>query len=128
LIIDMKDRLINYSNAAHPPPILLRRDGTLEFLDKGGTIIGMGGVLPFEEGRTRAEPGDKLIIYTDGIVEYQTRQDGFYGDERFHEELQRLRDRPISEVVDGVIDSIMDYADHNPPRDDVTLLGIEFKG
>ena len=128
LIIDMKDRFISYSNAAHPPPILLHRDGTLEFLDKGGTIIGMGGVLPFEEGQERAEPGDKLITYTDGIVEYQDRQGGFYGDERFHEELYRLRDRPISEVIDGVIDAIMDYGDHNPPRDDVTLLGIEFKG
>jgi sigma-B regulation protein RsbU (phosphoserine phosphatase) len=128
LILNIKDRLIKYSNAAHPPPILLRSDGTLELLDKGGTIIGMGGVLPFEEGQKKAEPGDKLVIYTDGIVEYQDRQGGFYGDERFHEELRRLRDRPISEVVDGVVDSIMDYGDHHPPRDDVTLLGIEFKG
>jgi phosphoserine phosphatase RsbU/P len=72
--------------------------------------------------------GDKLILYTDGIVEYQDRQGGFYGEDRFHGVLKRLRDRPISEVIDGVIDAIMDYGDHNPPRDDVTLLGFEFKG
>ena len=86
----------------------------------------MGGVLPFEEGVKEARAGDKLIIYTDGIVEYQDREGGFFGDERFHSELQRLRERPISDVVDGVIDAIMDYGDHNPPRDDVTVLGIEF--
>ncbi|MBW1784321.1 MAG: response regulator, partial [Deltaproteobacteria bacterium] len=43
LIVDVKARRISYSNAAHPAPILLRKDGTLELLDKGGTIIGMGG-------------------------------------------------------------------------------------
>jgi sigma-B regulation protein RsbU (phosphoserine phosphatase) len=97
-------------------------------LDKGGTIIGMGGVLPFEEGQKRVDPGDKLLVYTDGILEYEDKQGQFYGQERFHEVLQQLRERPIAEVVDGVIDAIMGYGDRNPPRDDVTLLGIEFKG
>jgi phosphoserine phosphatase RsbU/P len=128
LILDLKEGLLLYSNAAHPSPILLHMDGTLELLEEGGTIIGMGGVLPFEEGRKRVRLGDKLILYTDGIVEYQDRQGGFYGEDRFHGVLKRLRDRPISEVIDGVIDAIMDYGDHNPPRDDVTLLGFEFKG
>ena len=128
LILDLKEGLLSYSNAAHPSPILLHMDGTLDLLDEGGTIIGMGGVLPFEEGRKEVRPGDKLILYTDGIVEYQDRQGGFYGEDRFHGVLKRLRERPISEVFDGVIDAIMDYGDHNPPRDDVTLLGFEFKG
>jgi sigma-B regulation protein RsbU (phosphoserine phosphatase) len=128
LILDVKEGLIRYSNAAHPPPIIVRRDGTLELLDKGGTIIGMGGVLPFEEGQKRVDPGDKLLVYTDGILEYEDKQGQFYGQERFHEVLQQLRERPIAEVVDGVIDAIMGYGDRNPPRDDVTLLGIEFKG
>jgi len=52
----------------------------------------------------------------------------FYDDERFHRELQRLKDRPISDLVDGIIASIMDFGDNNPPQDDITLLGIEFKG
>ncbi|MBW1783823.1 MAG: hypothetical protein JRL30_24170, partial [Deltaproteobacteria bacterium] len=51
----------------------------------------------------------------------------FYGEKRFHEVLRQLRERPISQFIDGVIDAIMDYGDHNAPRDDVTLLGIEFK-
>jgi len=72
-------------------------------------------------------PGDKLLIYTDGIVEYQNKM-GVYGDEHFHRELQRLQERAISDIVDGIIDSIMDFGDNNPPQDDITLLGIEFKG
>ena len=128
IVLDTEDKSIRYSNAAHPPPILLHGDGEMELLDKGGTIIGMGGLLPFEEGKKQARAGDKLFIYTDGIVEYQDKDGGFYGDERFHRELQRLRKMSISDLVDGIIDSIMDFGDDNPPRDDVTLLGIEFKG
>jgi len=128
IVLNTVDKRIRYSNAAHPPPIFLRRNGEMELLDKGGTIIGMGGVLPFEEGEKQARAGDKLFIYTDGIVEYQNKDGGFYGDERFHGELQRLKDRPISDLVDGIIASIMDFGDNNPPQDDITLLGIEFKG
>jgi phosphoserine phosphatase RsbU/P len=128
LIIDVKAGLIRYSNAAHPPPILLRRDGAIESLDKGGTIIGMGGVLPFEEGKTQMQPGDKLVVYTDGILEYENKEGLLYGQERFHDVLHHLRDEPIAAVVGGVIDDLMDYGKQNPPRDDVTLLGISFAG
>ena len=128
IVFNTEDKSIIYSNAAHPPPILLHGNGEMELLDKGGTIIGMGGLLPFEEGKKQVRAGDKLLTYTDGIVEYQNKDGEFYGDERFHRELQRLREMPISDLVDGIIDSIMDFGDNNPPQDDITLLGIEFKG
>ena len=126
--MNTEDNSLRYSNAAHPPPILLHEDGEMEFLDKGGTIIGMGGLLPFEEGEKQVRAGDKLFIYTDGIVEYQNKDGEFYEDEGFHRDLRRLRGLPISELVDGIVDSIMDFGDNNPPQDDITLLGLEFKG
>lgn len=127
LILDVKTSLIRYSNAAHPPPIMLRRDGTLELLEEGGTIIGMGGMLPFEEGEKRIGPGDKLFVYTDGIPEYENKRRQLYGRERFCEALLKLKDQPIAEIVDGVIEVLMAYGEHHPPRDDITLLGIEMK-
>jgi len=128
IVLNTEDNSLRYSNAAHPPPILLHEDGEMEFLDKGGTIIGMGGLLPFEEGEKQVRAGDKLFIYTDGIVEYQNKDGEFYEDEGFHRDLRRLRGLPISELVDGIVDSIMDFGDNNPPQDDITLLGLEFKG
>jgi len=127
LILDVKNGVVRYSNAAHPPPLLLRKDGRLEVLEEGGTIIGLGGLLPFEEGEQRIDPGDKLFIYTDGIPEYEDERGQHYGQERFVNTLQQLRERPIAELVDGVIDALMAYGDNYPPRDDVTLLGIEMK-
>ena len=72
--------------------------------------------------------GDKLFVYTDGIVEYTNKEGAFYGEERFYAELQRLRDRPVSGVIDGIVDSMVFFGDNIDPQDDVSLLGIEFMG
>ncbi len=127
IIIDTHSNRITYSNAAHPPPVLIRRDGELELLEKGGTIIGMGGVLPFEEGSVQVRPGDRLFVYTDGIIEYRNEARELYGGERFYAELSRLRDRSITDLIDGVINAIMRFGNNRPPQDDVTLLGLEFR-
>ena len=126
-LLNVRNGSIRYSNAAHPPPMLLHENGAMEFLDKGGTIIGMGGILPFEEGEIFAQKGDKLFIFTDGIAEYENRDGEVYGEERFQQELTRLRNEPISVVIDGVMDSLMKFGDDNKPQDDITLLGIDFK-
>ena len=127
-VLNTKNGLLKYSNAAHPPPVLLHQDGTLELLDKGGTIIGMDGILPFEEGERELCFKDKLIIYTDGIVEYQNRKGSFYGEDRFYMELQKLKNEPVSVIIDGIIESVMNFGEHNEPQDDITLLGLEFNG
>jgi len=126
VIIDTDARRISYSNAAHPPPVLIRKDGGLELLDKGGTIIGMGGMLPFEEGNIEIGRGDRLFLYTDGIVEYQIEDGELYGVDRFYGEISALNNRSIKDHTDGIIDGIMDFGHHTPPQDDVTLLGVEF--
>ena len=128
LILNTKDGTLTYSNAAHPPPVLLHKDGTLELLKEGGTIIGMDGILPFEEGKKQMNMGDRLFVYTDGIVEYTNKEGAFYGEERFYAELQRLKYRPVSGIIDGVVDSMMFFGDNIDPQDDVSLLGIEFRG
>ncbi|OEU50632.1 MAG: hypothetical protein BA872_05830 [Desulfobacterales bacterium C00003060] len=127
VILNTREKCLRYSNAAHPSPVILHPDGMVDLLDKGGTIIGMGGILPFEEGRKQLHLGDKLFMYTDGIVEYQDRNGAFYGKERFYEELQRLKDKPISEIIDGIIESVMDFGKHLEPQDDISLLGLELK-
>jgi sigma-B regulation protein RsbU (phosphoserine phosphatase) len=71
MILNIEDATVCYSNAAHPPPLLLRKKGGVELLEEGGTIIGFGGRIPFEEEKKLLEKGDKMILYTDGITEYE---------------------------------------------------------
>jgi sigma-B regulation protein RsbU (phosphoserine phosphatase) len=127
-ILNVKDGTLRYSNAGHPPPVLLHKDGSLELLNEGGTIIGMGGLIPFEEGRRKLCSGDKLFLYTDGIAEYQNEDGLFYDEDRFFAELKRLKDRLLSNIIDGVIESMMSFGNNTEPQDDISLLAVEFRG
>ena len=127
LLLNISQKGIIYSSAAHPPPLLLHRDGGLELLDKGGTIIGLNGVVPFEQEERRLQPGDKVIIYTDGVVEYFNLAEEPFGTERLYDLAQRLYKRPISEILDGIYEGLMDFGRHAKIQDDISLLGIEFK-
>jgi sigma-B regulation protein RsbU (phosphoserine phosphatase) len=134
MIINTKTGELRYSNAGHPHSILMRENEKLEFLHKGGPAIGMGDfpllteqVIRFEEGCSQLNPGDKLFVYTDGIVEYQNRDDELYGTQRFCDTLEALWGASINDMVKQSIRSLMNFGQHAKPQDDITLLGLEFK-
>ena len=128
LIINTQSGVIYYSSAAHPMPVLVRANGEIETLCEGGTIVGMGGVIPFEEGTVRMRQGDRLFLYTDGIVEYFNETGEYYGKERFYRELVKNRKKPIDTACERVIESLMSYGKGTNPQDDITLLAIECLG
>jgi len=127
-VFNAKTGSLHYSNAAHPPPIVLRANGSHELLQQGGTIVGLGGLLPFEEGAVTLHPGDKLFVYTDGITEYENSAGQMLGQDGLLSEFNRMRDRPIAEMVDSVLARIVEFGDGADPQDDVSLLGLEYKG
>lgn len=126
LVLNHKTGSLVYSNAAHPHPVLIRSDGSREFLDKGGTIIGLGGVLDFEEETKQLYPGDKLILYTDGLTECQNEAGEFFGEDRFLCLLSDLRHESVGVILDGVMDALAGFAPGGA-QDDVSLLGMEYR-
>ena len=134
MIINTRTGDLSYSNAGHPHSILMHRNGHLDFLQKGGPAIGMGEfhllsgqTERFEEGRLQLQPGDRLFVYTDGIIEYQNPDGEFFGTERFCEALQTLRDQSINRMIEQSIQSLLNFGNRTKPQDDITLLGLEFK-
>jgi sigma-B regulation protein RsbU (phosphoserine phosphatase) len=134
MIINTRTGELRYSNAGHPHSILLRKDGKMELLQSGGPAIGIGD-LPllrgqenrYAEGRPHLAPGDKLFIYTDGIVDFQNPEGEFYGTERFYQTLEALQGESVQGIVEKAIRSLMDFGNNAEPLDDITLLGLEFK-
>lgn len=126
-VLDLQKGQLVYSSAGHPPPLLLHPDGSLELLEKGGPIIGLDAKIPFEEGQVRLRFGDVLVFYTDGIVEFQNEEGHFYGTERFYRLLKSLQNRPIGELLDEVIGDLLAFGGDSKPRDDVSILGMEYK-
>ena len=133
-IINVKNGDTVYSNAGHPYPILLHKSETIELLKKGGPTVGIGafddlddGKIKFEEGQLKLKPGDKLFIYTDGIVEYQNDKEEFYGDDRFYNSLKTQKAESVTNMIDQCINSLMEFGNNTNPQDDITLLGLELK-
>ena len=127
LIIDLREGKLIYSNAAHPPPVLLRNDGSFTLLEKGGTIIGLEGILPFEEETHRLQEGDKILFYTDGVLDVTNPEGEAFGEKRFYDLARGLCEQSIPAIVEETVAMIQRFAGAQKHPDDVSLLGVGFK-
>lgn len=125
LVLNTRTGHVRYSIAGHPLPALVRWDGQLELLGSGGTVIGMGGLLSFEEGEATMQWGDRLYLYTDGLVEYANEEGDLYGEEKLFEKLVETRNENLNHACNLVVDSVTDHAGGARMQDDVTLLALE---
>ena len=127
LVVDIQKGTLRYSNAGHPWPLLLRADGSLEKLDRGGPLIGYGAGGPFEEEEKSLQPGDQVILYTDGVLEHESAQGNLYGQQRLQQALRRMAGLPLDTLLGGLMEDVMAFG-QDAPRDDITLLGIGYTG
>jgi phosphoserine phosphatase RsbU/P len=128
VIFNTRAGSFSYSRAGHPPAMLLRRDGSFEFLQTGGPAVGCGWLGPFEEEQKELTEGDRLIFYSDGITEYENASGDFFGTGRLRTFVENHREEPLAVLLDGLIASLLDFGDYGMPQDDISLLGIEYNG
>ncbi len=134
VVLNIKTGALISSSAGHPPPLILRPDGTLIQLKKGGRPIGTIDLrlstdepIVYQEDQEYLGAEDKLLFYTDGVYEYQDDKGEFYGTERFHQRIKALKDRSVSDLIASTFESLMDFGNNTDPKDDVSLLGIQLK-
>lgn len=112
-----------FANGGHVPPLLLRSDGTLEEVDGGrGPLVGMFPGAEYREGKLRLEPGDVLLMYTDGVTEVR-RRDVARGERELRATLAGCGGRTAEEVVDAVERRAVELLGGRS-RDDVALLAV----
>jgi sigma-B regulation protein RsbU (phosphoserine phosphatase) len=126
MTVDVDRGRLTYSNAGHPPPLLLRKGGGLEVLDFRGPVIGYGAGGGFRQQEIALAPGDQVFLYTDGILETRSRSGQAFGKERFHRLLSRSAGLPLDDLVNSVFDQGRAFLDGAMPDDDISLLGIEY--
>lgn len=73
MVFNVEDGTLQYVRGAHPEPLLMRCDGTIETLNAYGTPIGFEFTQGYEEGTVQLKPGDRLMIYTDGLLELENQ-------------------------------------------------------
>jgi PAS domain S-box-containing protein len=126
--IDVAKGLLAYSNAGHPPPILQHTDGSLEVLNCHGPVIGLGSGAVFSQEERNLMPGDKLILYTDGILDHQNPSGEMFGQSRLFKILQQYKDAPLQQAMQSIKNSLYKFSNSEKSDDDITLLMIEYVG
>lgn len=126
LVINARTGTVQSSNAAHPSPVVLMGRDRIKTLDAGGGIIGTDTFFPCEQETLSLGKGDKILIYTDGVTDYQRSDGQAYGSGRLHHFLETLRARPMPEILERLQQELLVFAQGEKHQDDITLVGLEF--
>jgi phosphoserine phosphatase RsbU/P len=121
-VLDPATGELAYCNAGHNPPVLVRSDGRVEYLQGGGPVLGILPLTLYCQDQARLEPGDVLAIYSDGVTEATNIREEEFGDERFAEVLKSSRRRSAAEIVSAVNQALTAFAAGAPAADDITLV------
>jgi PAS domain S-box-containing protein len=113
--------MLTLASGGHPPPLVLRADGTAEWVDVPGTLVGILGDAGFEERDLELRPGDLLLLYTDGAVELR-RRDRTFGDRQLEQLARAHAGRPVDELVEALARRVDEL--RRGATDDVALLAL----
>ena len=126
-VVDRAARTIAYSSAGHPPAIIARADGTLDYVSTGGMMMGFIDA-PYPETTTAFAPGDRLLLYTDGLIEAPAVEgDAFFGDEELSLAIAGGAALAVDAFADSLLLRVTTWA---APRggslaDDVTFVVVD---
>jgi sigma-B regulation protein RsbU (phosphoserine phosphatase) len=123
--LDASTGELEFVNAGHCYPILMRRGARVERLVEGGPAIGMLPVLSVNTGRTRLEQGDLLVMYTDGLSETRNPEGEEFEEKRILELLMETKGRPSREIVAKLVAGVRVFAAEAGLSDDLTLMVVQ---
>lgn len=118
---------LDWVNAAHCPPILVRRTGGVELLEATGLPVGLLESAAYEVRRERLEPGDKLVVYTDGLTEARNAHGQFFETARLLRLLRQQAQASCAALHALLLEELGAFTGGAPQDDDVTLLVVEYR-
>jgi sigma-B regulation protein RsbU (phosphoserine phosphatase) len=127
-VLDPARHELRYSNAGHNPPMLLSKGGEPRLLETGGPVLGVVPSFTFEEATVTIDPGDLLLIYSDGFTEAMDRRFEEFGEDRLLEATRAAWDLPAAGIVESIFDAVNKHAGDAPQTDDMTLMVLRYSG
>jgi phosphoserine phosphatase RsbU/P len=123
---DPKTRRLECVNAGHNPPVVLR-NGEVIRLEADGPVVGLLPFAPYTEQEMMLEPGDLLILYTDGISEAMTHADEEWGEERMIASALAVRNKSATEILRTMLADADKFTAGAPQHDDMTILVLQLE-
>src|SRR6476660_6097262 len=125
-LVDTRRNVLQYVNAGHIPPILVRgKSGDVKMLEEGGTVIGLFPQADYVPGSVKLEKDDLLVCSTDGILRISDDQKQEYGARRLTDFVRRHRERSAQGIVDAVLAEVSAYSTASMNDDDKVLIVLK---
>ena len=120
------DGRLSYCNAGHESPIIVGR--TQRSLDTGGVVLGLFDNAKYEVETVQLEPGDTIVVFSDGVSEARNHADEELGRERLVTALGSVRDISSEATLEKLLAAVRDFTAGAPQADDVTALVLRYRG
>jgi phosphoserine phosphatase RsbU/P len=121
-------RRICYANAGHNPPLIWRRNQRrCEELDAEGLILGVKYEVDFAQEKGQLDPGDVILLYTDGIIEAENDRGEFFGTERLCTLLHEYHELDPDALLNQILDQVRLFTGTQNFSDDVSMIVMQVK-
>ena len=121
-LLDSRSHQFRYVNAGQEVPLMITSGTSPVLLDKGGVALGVIDEFDFEEGLAHFEPGDLLVVVSDGITESMNASHELFGRERMQELLFNLRGCSAQTVLERIVAGVHSFVGETPQWDDMTIV------
>ncbi len=131
-VVDLATKEITYSNAGHNPPVLIDNTGGVRLADVSkcsGIPVGVFANCPYTEATMSVAPGDRLLLYTDGLTEAENKSAELYGEERLMATLARegFSSKGTRDLLESIFADVEAHVAGAQQSDDLTLMVMEFR-
>lgn len=120
--IDPETGAVNCANGGHNPPLIARAGGGIEWLTAGGPVLGILPGIKYASFECRLQPGDSLIIYSDGVTEATSPQGEEFGEERLAELVATNSKASAATLIKMIETRLSEFGAGTPAPDDITVL------
>jgi sigma-B regulation protein RsbU (phosphoserine phosphatase) len=121
-VYDSASRVLNYVNAGHNAPMVIRAGGEVVRLEAGGSVVGLMRAGSWEAGQAKLDRGDLLVAFTDGISEAMNEADDEWGEERLIDAVRAMKAAPTKAILEYIVKSADEFVAGTPQYDDMTLI------
>ena len=122
-VFNPSNGLLNYANGGHNPPIIVHPDGTSTLLPAtGGIALGVAPKFQYEESSVILDPGDTLVLYTDGVTEAMNAEGEEFRLDRLRDLFANVPPRNPKETNAAIFEAVSAFAGDTPQSDDITCL------
>ena len=127
-VLDTTSGVISYCNGGHNLPFFIRNTSITQVDDTAGIILGKVDHFAFETKQIQCHPGDRLVLYTDGVTEAMNVEQEMYREDRLRDYMEKHKPDALENLVRGIVADVLKFMGKATQADDITLLSLEYRG